>query len=138
MRFQFSFKHMSVSTALQEYARNKINPLIDKFATKPIEAHITFSVDRHMHSANCVLTGGDGFSIHVEHACDDMYGSIDRMADKMFSQLKKKKDRLKEHKNPRSNLRSMVGHGGGDHDQGEIDADDIIKYEAARRRAASS
>lgn len=137
MRFQFSFKHMAVSNALQEYARNKIHPLIDKFSTKPIEAHITFSVDRHLHSANCVLTGGDGFSIHVEHACEDMYGSIDRMADKMSSQLKKKKDRLKEHKTSKNQVRQLMGNG-YDADAGEIDAADIIKYEAARKRAASS
>ena len=141
MHFQFSFKHMSPSTSLQQYAQDKIKQEIEKFVSKPVDAHVTFTVDNHRHIVHCALSGGDGFSVQVEHECDDMYGSIDRMLDKLTVQLKRKKDRLKEHK-PQKGLRKDQGHRFEkdvvDFDNVEIDAEDILKYERARKRLANS
>ena len=137
MRFQFSFKHMDTSEALQQYAREKLKVKIEKFVTKPIEVNVTFSVDRHLQHANCVLSGGDGFSVNVDHVCEDMYGSVDRMVDKLGSQLKKKKDKLKHHKN-KPTVRNMPDRGSQGEDSYAIDAGDIIKYEEARRRKSAS
>ena len=88
MQFQFSFKHMESSPALQTYAQEKINEKIQKFASKPTHAHVIFSVDRHQHRAHLSLKGGDGFTFEVEHTCGDMYGSIDMLVDKFGAQLK--------------------------------------------------
>ena len=136
MQFQFSFKHMETSQALQEYAREKLTTKIEKFVTKPIEVQVTFSVDRHVQHALCTLVGGDGFSLNVEHSCEDMYGSVDRMVDKLGSQLKKKKDRLKGHKN-RSSVKQMVAYDAPTADD-EVDAEDVIKYEEAIRKRSAS
>ena len=137
MRFQFSFKHMEVSPTLQKYAEDKISSQIKKFVTKPIEAHVTFSVDKHRHVLHCALNGGDGFSLQVEHECEDMYGSVDRMLDKLSVQLKRKKEKLKGHK-LRKNVRSIDSKSDqGDYDSGEIDAADIVKFEQARRKASA-
>ncbi|NRA63709.1 MAG: ribosome-associated translation inhibitor RaiA [Pseudobacteriovorax sp.] len=132
MQFQFSFKHMETSQAIQDYAREKLSAKIEKFVTKAIEVQVTFSVDRHIQQAVCTLIGGDGFSLTVEHSCGDMYGSIDLMADKLGTQLKKKKDRLKGHKN-RSSVRDLPMAEASDDDL-VIDADDVIKFEQAKRR----
>ncbi len=137
MQFQFSFKHMETSPALQEYAREKLSAKIQKFVTKPIEVQVTFSIDRHLQHALCTLVGGDGFSVNVEHSCDDMYGSVDRMVDKLGAQLKKKKDRLKSHKN-RSSVRGMVVASQEHEEKIVLDAEDVIKYEKAKRKRAVS
>tara|TARA_B100000902_G_C27097473_1_gene807029 strand:+ start:345 stop:740 length:396 start_codon:yes stop_codon:yes gene_type:complete len=131
---------MEVSTAIQEYAEGKLKQLIDKFVTKPIEAHITFSVDRHHHLAHCSLSGGDGFSIEVEHKCGDMYGSVDKIIDKLAGQLKKKKDRLKDHKNKDSikNMKTVGESDPEDPDMVSIDASDLVKFEEAKRRNSAS
>lgn len=131
MQYRFSFKHMSSSDALQEYARSKIDVEIAKFSTKPIEAHVVFGVDKHEHHVVCTVYGGDGFSFIVEHICNDMYGSVDHMIDKLSSQLKKRKDKLKDHKF--SKKRELFASIPSDSD-GEVDADDIMKYENARRQ----
>ena len=128
MQFRFTFKHMETSQALQNYARDKIKVEVEKFVTKPIEAQVTFSVDRHQHLVLCVLSGGDGFSVNVEHACEDMYGSVDHMIDKMVTQLKRKKEKLKDHKHhkapePFGETGEVV------YDAALIDAGDIVKYE---------
>ncbi|MBF0440917.1 MAG: ribosome-associated translation inhibitor RaiA [Oligoflexales bacterium] len=142
MQFQFSFKHMETSASLQKYTEEKLRSQIEKFVTKPIEAHVTFSVDNHRHIAHCSLTGGDGFSIEVEHSCEDMYGSVDKLLDKLTVQLKKKKEKLKGHQRPnRSNRYADKNSGNSseiDYDTVEIDAEDIIKYEKARKRLSST
>jgi putative sigma-54 modulation protein len=134
MRFQFSFKHMEVSPALQKITEEKIRSQIDKFVTKPIEAHVTFSVERHLHNVHLVLTGGDGFSLHVEHACDDMYGSVDRMLDKLAVKLRRTKGKIKHHKVKNSTKNFSLS---TPEVEPEIDAEDIIKYERARKKIAA-
>lgn len=135
MQFKFSFRHMEASQALQNYSKDKVSIIVKKFVTKPIEANITFSVSSHKHKVQCTLAGGDGFSLQVEHACEDMYGSVDRMVDKLTAQLKKKKDRLKGHKGHR-----RLSHGNyadpqlNDLDHVEVDAEDIVAYERAMGR----
>jgi len=129
MQFRFSFKHMETSQALQNYAKEKIKVEVDKFVSKPIEAHVTFSVDRHEHLVLCSLAGGDGFSVNVEHVCEDMYGSVDHMIDKMVSQLKKKKEKLKDHKHHKAPEPFSAGEEAEDFESLPIDASDIVKFE---------
>lgn len=129
MQFRFSFKHMETSQALQNYAKDKIKIEVEKFVSKPIEAHVTFSVDRHQHLVLCSLAGGDGFSVNVEHACEDMYGSVDHMIDKMVTQLKRKKEKLKDHKHQRFAEPFASVANGDDYDAMPIDAADIVKFE---------
>ncbi len=129
MQFRFSFKHMETSQALQNYAKEKIKVEVDKFVSKPIEAHVTFSVDRHEHLVLCSLAGGDGFSVNVEHACEDMYGSVDHMIDKMVSQLKKKKEKLKDHKHHKAPVPFSSSDEAEDFESLPIDAADIVKFE---------
>ena len=133
MRFQFSFRHMEASPALQTYAESKLRLQIEKFASKPIEAHLTFSVDKHVHTVHLSLAGGDGFSMQVDHSCGDMYGSMDRVLDKLQAQLKKKKEILKDHHKQIRGVRLQTST--SEVEEVEIDASDIIKYERARRRA---
>lgn len=137
MQFQFSFRQMETSKALQEYAQEKIQAQIEKFVTKAIEVQITFSVDKHLQQVFCSFVGGDGFSLNVEHSCEDMYGSIDRVVDKLATQLKRKKDKLKQHKFKDSIKTLPIGTGLAEPEEDfALDATDIIKYEEARRKRA--
>jgi putative sigma-54 modulation protein len=127
---------MATSEALTKYAENKIRLEVEKFVTKPVEVLVTFAVDRHMHTAHCSMNGGDGFQFQVEHTCADMYGSVDHLVDKLEAQLRKHKEKLKTHKGRHSSrdLRVVTSR---DTESGEIDAEDILKYESARRRAGN-
>ena len=78
------------------------------------------------------MDAGDGFGIQVEHTSEDMYASIDQLADKLTAQLKKQKEKLKDHKGNRSRPLTLVA----ESDNDSVDADDILKYEAARQRMA--
>jgi putative sigma-54 modulation protein len=131
MQFQFSFKHMETSDALTSYAETKIRDKIMKFVTKPIDAHVTFSVDRHNHMAHLSVHGGDGFNLQVEHTCEDMYGSVDRVVDKLEVQLKKHKEKLKNHKVKDKHERLEILTGGAKTvEEDAIDAEEILRGSA--------
>ena len=132
MQYLYSFKHMDSSPALQSYCEEKLSDRIRKFVTKPIAAHVTFSVTRHQQTVHLSLDAGDGFGIQVEHTSEDMYASIDQLADKLTAQLKKHKEKLKDHKGNRSRPLTLVA----ESDTDSVDADDSLKYEAARQRLA--
>ena len=137
MQFKFTFKHMDSSEAVRDYAESKIREKIEKFVTKPIEVHTTFSVDRHNHRVMSQLVAGDNFNVQVEATSEDMYVSVDKLVVKLESQLKKHKEKLKDHKNqpklaqitpaPLPNGENM------DPDDVEIDAGDLLKFEQSRR-----
>lgn len=133
MQVRFSFKHMEVSDPLSNYAEEKIRDKVDKFVTKPIEAHIFFTVFKHNHKAHCSIKGGDGFNFDVEAECGDMYGSIDMLIDKLAIQLKKRKEKLKNHKKL-SNLRMLPVKETSYIEDEPMDAEDVIKFEVARKR----
>lgn len=136
MQFQFSFKHMSSSPSLESYAEAKISEKIAKFVTKPIEAHIFFSVTKHEHHVHLHFKGGDGFTTDVESKSGDMYASVDLMADKLEAQLKKHKEKLKNHKSTKASIRLVDGYEAkAGYEDEVVDAGDIIKYETARKRA---
>lgn len=136
MQFQFSFKHMDSSDALRKYSEEKIREKVAKFVSKPIEALTTFSVDRHNHKVTCHLVAGDNFRTQVEATSDDMYNSVDRMIDKLEVQLKKQKEKLKDHKkSPKISDLSpepLMVESEMDPDDVAVDAGDVIKLEQRR------
>ena len=136
MNCRFSFKHMKASEAVTEYARSKILPKVEKFSTKPIDIHFVFSVEGHLAKqiVHCSLKGGDGFNSQVEAECEDMYGSIDLLVDKIDSVLKKQKEKLKQHKFT-SSIRLLKTEdviSEEDCDSIPVDASDLLKYERAK------
>ena len=136
MQFQFYFKHMESSEALKSYAKDKIENLVNRFVTKPIDVSVTFAVDnKTRQTVNCVLVGGDGFNINEDVTSPDMYGSIDKMATKLGNQLRKKKEKLKHHKTKKP--LKMYDQAQPVEDNYTIDAEDIIKYESARRKRSA-
>jgi putative sigma-54 modulation protein len=125
---------MESSSALREFAEAKLKEKIEKYSTKPIEANVTFSVDHMTHHAHLSIKGGDGFNFQVDASSPDMYGTVDLMVDKMEAQLKRRKEKLKNHKF-KDNLRQLRPSGSADAwDNASIDAEDIIKFEKARMK----
>lgn len=139
MQCRFSFKHMKSSQALIDYATEKAEQKIEKYASKPIEAHITFSVEGRDHIAHCNVIGGDGFNIQVEAGCEDMYGTIDLLVDKLEIQLKRQKEKLKSHKHQIGlhHLQLKEVTSDEDYETVPVDAKDLLKFEKARKAAGS-
>ncbi len=135
MQFQFSFKHMETSAALQTYAEDKIREKVEKFVTKAIDASVFFTVTRHMHTCHVHLLAGDGFSLDVQHTSADMYATIDEIVHKLESQLKKHKEKLKDHGKGTKLVQALASLPTIEAEPA-VDAAEILKYEANRKHAA--
>jgi putative sigma-54 modulation protein len=132
---------MESSEALEAYAGEKLSEPIAKFVTKAIDAHVTFSVQKHQHTAHLHLRAGDGFAVEVEHTSQDMYASVDQLVDKLASQLRKQKEKLKDHKAPK--LTERMAEAGVENApvtasvrEPLVDAGDIVKFEQAKKQGA--
>jgi ribosome hibernation promoting factor len=95
MQISLTFKKIDPSDSLKNYVQEKIDRL-DKILDNPAEAHVVLSVEKIRHiveiSLNC-----DGLKIHGKEASENMYASIDTLADKLKLQIKKNKGKLRRH-----------------------------------------
>lgn len=94
MQVAVTFRHMEPSTALRDYATEKVVK-VKKYLEDPIECHVVLSVEKHRHAAEVTIVA-DGFKINGQETTADMYSAIDIAVDKIEKQIKKHRDRLRE------------------------------------------
>ena len=96
MQVNVTFRHMESSDALRRYAEEK-SARIGRFLAEPVDIHWVLSVEKIRHIADATVTA-NGVVIKAQEATQDMYSSIDEVLAKLYIQVKKHKDRVKEHK----------------------------------------
>src|SRR6266542_3530285 len=84
MQVNITFRHLESTEALKSHARDKVE-------------HVVLYVENLEHHADINLKAGP-FLLRGRAKSNDMYGSIDAAAEKIVRQLKKHKEKLKNHK----------------------------------------
>lgn len=97
MQVNITFRNMFATDALRNHVSEKLTKVVDKYLDKVTEAHVTLSLERYLHHADINLHAGN-FHVRGKEKCEDMYASIDMAVDKIERQLKKYKERLREHR----------------------------------------
>jgi len=97
MQVIITFRNMFATEALRNHVNDKLAKVVDKYLDKVTEAHVTLSLERYLHQADINLHTGH-FHVRGKDKSEDMYASIDMAIDKIERQLKKHKDRLKNHR----------------------------------------
>ncbi len=111
MRVIISGRHLSVTTAIKEYAREKADRL-DRFHRGIRTARLTLTMEHGSNIAEIVvLTQRSTFVVHVEGG--DMYSVIDKLVDKMERQLRRHKERVAARKTGRTELKGRKRSGRG-------------------------
>jgi putative sigma-54 modulation protein len=87
---------MEQSDALKSYAAEKLER-VKKYIDEPVTAQVFFTVEKIRHSAEVTLTA-KGVVIKAADETNDMYSALDAVVDKIERQLRRYKERLKEHK----------------------------------------
>ncbi len=95
MTIQFTGLNQEMSDALREYTQDKFSRL-KKLATNITSIHVTFEVDKFRHIAEASIRVPKN-EFHAKAESEDMYKSIDVLADKLFHQLSKHKEKVTEH-----------------------------------------
>jgi len=96
MEITVTFRHLESTDALRDYAREKVSR-IKKYVGTPAEAAVVLSLEKRRHTAEITLNI-DGITINAKEVTEDMYSSIDLAVDKLERQVKKHKEKIKDHK----------------------------------------
>jgi putative sigma-54 modulation protein len=112
MQLSTTFRHMDASQAVREYAAEKLDTIKKYFHKDPISAHAVFAVERGFnHVADIHITLPNGIVINAKEVTEDMYSSIDLAAARIERQVRKWKEKIRDHKphgGPGTEFREMV------------------------------
>jgi putative sigma-54 modulation protein len=97
MQIAVTFRHMESSEPVRNYLEEKLSR-IKKYIDEPIDAQAVLSVSKKIrHSAEVTIVA-KGITIKGSEETNDMYAAIDAVTDKLDRQLKRYKEKLKNHK----------------------------------------
>lgn len=97
MNANVSYRNMESSPALRDYAVRKLEKITDKYVRGRTDASIVLSVEKFRHIANITLSIKN-LTVKGKSQSQDMYSSIDLALEKIEKQLRRHKDRIRDHK----------------------------------------
>jgi len=97
MNTQVAFRQMDTSPALRDYATGKLEKIVDKYVHGSVDASVVMSVQKYWHIADFTLNIKN-LTVKGQERSEDMYSSIDLALDKIEKQLRRHKDRIRDHK----------------------------------------
>lgn len=89
-------RHVEITEALREHVTERLGhacKLLDKITS----THVTISVEKSRHLVEVVIHS-HGATLHAKEETHDLYSSIDQAVDKIETQAKRLKDKIKDHK----------------------------------------
>jgi putative sigma-54 modulation protein len=102
MQIKVSGKNIEVTEALKAAVNKKLSKL-DRYFNPDVELHATLSVQKNRKIFEVTIPF-NGVVLRSEEANDDMYASIDLVADKLERQIRKQRTRM-ERRNYNGSLR---------------------------------
>lgn len=102
MGVTITFRHMDSSEAIKTYAKEKVER-VQKYLHAPLKAQVTLFQERHQFVAEVHLSS-NGREYHARHDSDEMYKSIDLVADKIEHQITKAHDSATRHHKDKASL----------------------------------
>ncbi len=115
MQYSITFRHMEPSENLKQYGYEKLLRL-EKYIDAVIDAEVVLTVEKFRHKAEVLVTS-DGLKIKAEEETEDMYSAIDLVVDKIEKQVKRFREKQKDHKG----AQARRGPRSGEEDFGAVD-----------------
>ena len=98
MNLSVTFRHMEATDAIKDYCKERLEK-IKRYFPDPITAHVVLSTERgYQHCVDVVITLHNGLFIKGREATEDMYSSIDLVMAKIERQVRRYKERIRDHK----------------------------------------
>ncbi len=108
MNLRIAARHFDLSENLKDHAEKTIIPL-RRFFDKVIDADLVLISEKNRQTAELTFHVKGG-AVTAKTQTEDMYGSIDQVADKVERQLKKRHDLTHNHKGPDHMTREELLH----------------------------
>ncbi len=96
MQISVSFRNVDPSDHLKGYAENRMARL-KKYMDEPIEIYLVLSIQKFRHTADVTISA-NGMKIKAQEETGDLYSAIDMVLDKIEKQVKRHREKVKEHK----------------------------------------
>jgi putative sigma-54 modulation protein len=97
MQIAVTFRHMDASEPVRTYVEEKLSR-VKKYIEEPIDAQVALSVEKKIRHKAEVTIVAKGITIKGSEETNDMYAAIDAVVDKIERQLKRYKEKIKQHK----------------------------------------
>lgn len=108
MNFNFAFVHMESSEAVKQIAEEKFSSVFSKYLhNQAVNVKVTFEVVKDQHQLTVHMHAGSEFHVDLKEKSEDMYKTINMMADKIESQLSRQLERV--HKSDRTDRKRIMG-----------------------------
>lgn len=97
MKCSVTFRHIKPSDPIRVFAEEKVDKLT-KLIERGGEAHVTLSVEKHLHCAHVELMTDGSLRLRGEDKSQDMYASIENAVEKIIRQVKRYRAKIRDHK----------------------------------------
>lgn len=89
-------RHLGVTEAMKSYAHAKVEKLL-RFFDRTTSATVTMDIEHAEHEVEIVFDVVRGTRLVSKASAPDMYAAVDLAEQKLASQLRKLKERLRDH-----------------------------------------
>ncbi len=107
MQLNLSGHHIEITPALRSYVANKMERL-ERHFDQVTNMHVVLSVEKLRQKAEASLHVS-GANLFADAENEDMYAAIDALVDKLDRQIKKHKEKLKDHHQSEGGIKSQLG-----------------------------
>ncbi|MCB2082219.1 MAG: ribosome-associated translation inhibitor RaiA [Hyphomicrobiales bacterium] len=99
MKISVTGKQIDVGAALQDYVESNLAGSVGKYFDRAINAEVVFSKQRNMFIVDILVNEGTGAGITIKGQAreDDVHASFDRALERIETQLRRYKRRIKNH-----------------------------------------
>ncbi len=109
MRYQISGKQIDIGEALQTHVKRALGDVVAKYAERPTDAHVTFSKSAGEFVCETIVHLSTGLTAQARAHAHEIYAAFDSSSDKMETQLRRYKRRLKDHHRERAVPVELLG-----------------------------
>ncbi len=109
MRYQISGKQIDIGEALQTHVQTELNEAVKKYAERPTDANVVFSRSAHEYVCETTIHLSTGLTAQAKAHANEIYAAFEGCCDKMETQLRRYKRRLKDHHKDRSEPVELFG-----------------------------
>ena len=99
MEMRLIGKHMKVTPRMRQHVEDKLEKL-GKFNKQIIQAQVVLKTEKYLHVAEVTLLGKDLRFYGEGRSDENLFAAFDEAETKVAVQVKKRKERVKEHKLP--------------------------------------
>ena len=99
MKCSVTFRHMEPSDRIRHHAEEKVDKLT-RLIDRGVEAQVTLSTEKHIHIAHVELVTDGSLLLRGIDKSEDIYASIDVAVDRIMRQVKRYREKIKNHRMP--------------------------------------